>query len=109
MVVVGIFFSPSVIGGVWKGTVSLSPLNRIKEIMQKCKNAKLMFYIYDKQSVICFVHLQIFASPLQNGKSLLTCKNLLLSSLSVFGISVFCVARKNFLPRHAVCFSMPCA
>lgn len=109
MVVVGIFFSPSVIGGVWKGTVSLSPLNRIKEIMQKCKNAKRMFYIYDKQSVICFAHLQIFASPLQNGNRQLICKNLLLSSLSVFGVSVFCVARKNFLPRHAVCFSMPCA
>jgi hypothetical protein len=108
MVVVGIF-SPSVIGGVWKGTVSLSPLNRIKEIMQKCKNAKLMFYIYDKQSVICFVHLQIFASPLQNGNRQLTCKNLLLSSLSVFGVSVSCVARKIFLPRHAVCFSTPCA
>lgn len=108
MVVVGIF-SPSVMGGVWKGTVSLSPLNRIKEIMQKCKNAKLMFYIYDKQSVICFVRLQFFASPLQNGNRQLTCKNLLLSSLSVFGVSVFCVARKNFLPRHAVCFSMPCA
>ena len=68
-----------------------------------------MFYIYDKQSVICFVHLQYFASPLQNGYRQLTCKNLLLSSLSVFGVSVFCVARKNFLPRHAVCFSMPCA
>ena len=77
--------------------------------MQKCKNAKLMFYIYDKQSVICFVHLQIFASPLQNGNRQLTCKKLLLSWLSVFGVSVFCVARKNFLPRHAVCFSMPCA
>lgn len=108
MVVVGIF-SPSVIGGVWKGTVSLSSLNRIKEIVQKCKNAKRMFYIYDKQSVICFVHLQFFASPLQNGNRQLTCKNLLLSSLSVFGVSVFCVARKKILPRHAVCFSMPCA
>lgn len=40
-----------------------------------------MFYIYDKQSVICFVHLQIFASPLQNGNRQLTCKKLLLSWL----------------------------
>ena len=107
MVVVGIFFRLLLLEAHGK---ELCPYyHYIKGIMQKCKNAKRMFYIYDKQCVICFAHLQIFASPLQNGNRQLTCKNLLLSSLSVFGVSVFCVARKNFLPRHAVCFSMPCA
>lgn len=65
-----------------------------------------MFYTYGKQSVICFAHLQIFASPLQNGNRQLTCKKLLLSSLSEFGVSVFVSRGKIF--SHAMPCVFPC-